>query len=82
MSISVESRIQDCQQIQILRSLKANAVAAIQDFVTQGTLVYNNPDFAIDYPASWGAYQTYLLAAASAISNFESNFPAEPELMG
>lgn len=56
--------------------------SALQNVITQGTILYNDANFAAAFPNSIAAYKTYLLAVQSAINTFEASFPAAPVLNG
>lgn len=55
--------------------------SAIANVVTTGTILYNDANFAAEFPNNITAYKAYLVALNSAITTFLANLPVEPPLV-
>lgn len=58
------------------------AQAALNNVISQGTVLYNDTTFSELFPNSINTYKTYLQNVQSAINTFISGFPSEPPLNG
>lgn len=59
-----------------------NAGSALAQVINTGTVIYNDANFASEFPTSWAAYQAYLVKLQSAINTFIAGLPVEPPLNG
>lgn len=68
------------QQWENFQGAYSSAANSLQNVITLGTLIYNNPVYSELFPNSFGTYQQYLLNLKSAIDTFVAAVPAAPPL--
>jgi hypothetical protein len=69
-------------EYQVFNNSITSGAAALNNVITQGTVVYNDPNFLTAFPTSFAAFQAYLLNVQTVINTLFSTFPVEPALGG
>lgn len=60
----------------------STAAAALSNVITVGTALHNDATLAAIFPATYVAYQNYLVSLQTAINTFIASLPVAPSLNG
>ena len=80
MSISINNLISMSKEYQSYKNSLFIAKDALNNVISQGTILYNDANYSSQFPNNWASYQSYLVSLSNLINTFLASVPAEPQL--
>lgn len=69
-------------EYQNFKSAYNTAGSALNNVIASGTVLFNDANFAAEFPNSITAYKAYLVSLQTSINTFIGALPVEPPLSG
>jgi hypothetical protein len=80
MAVNIANVQEMVLEYQNFKNSLFNGAQSLQNVLTVGATLYQNPNFNTIYPTDWPVYRTYLLNLQTLINNFIASVPPEPAL--